>query len=132
VKAVKASVSKGLRVGSRIVCADNTGAKILEIISVFGYKGVRKRQPLCGVANLVKASVKVGDVKIRKQVVNAIIVRQKSEYRRKEGLRVKFEDNAAILVDENNEPRGTEVKGPVAREVLERFNTIGKIAGLVV
>jgi len=131
-KAVKARISRGLRVGSNITCADNTGAKILQIISVAGYKGVRKRQPSCGVADVIKASVKKGDIKIRKQVVKAVIIRQKAEYRRKEGLRVTFEDNAAILVDDNYEPRGTEVKGPVAREAIERFNTISKIVSLVV
>lgn len=131
-KAVKARVSRGLRVGSNITCADNTGAKIIQIISVLGYKGVKRRQPTCGVADVIKATVKEGDIKIRKQVVNAVIVRQKAEYRRKEGLRVTFEDNAAILVDDNNEPRGTEVKGPIAREVIERFTSISKVAGIVV
>jgi len=131
-KAVKARISKGLRAGSNLVCADNTGAKMLQIIAVFGYKGVRKRQPKCGVADVIKASVKQGDIKIRKQVVNAVIIRQKTEYRRKEGLRVSFEDNAAVLVDDNYEPRGTEIKGPIAREVLERFTGIGKIASIVV
>ncbi|MEM5834369.1 MAG: 50S ribosomal protein L14 [Candidatus Aenigmatarchaeota archaeon] len=131
-KAVKARVTKALNVGSYVVCADNTGAKLLKIISVFGYKGRRRRQPKAGVGDMVKVTVKEGDVKIRKQVLNAVIIRQKAEYRRLEGIRVKFEDNAAVIVDENGEPKGTEIKGPVAREAVERFSGIGKIASMVV
>ena len=131
-KAVKARIKRALNVGTYLNCADNTGAKILQIIAVFGYKGVRRRQPKAGVASVVKCSVKKGDVKIRKQVVNAVIIRQRAEYRRLSGLRVSFEDNAAILVDDKFEPRGTEIKGPVAKEAIERFSTIGKIASIVV
>jgi large subunit ribosomal protein L14 len=131
-KAVKARITKALNVGSYINCADNTGAKVLQIISVFGYKGIRRRQPKAGVGDMVKVTVKEGDVKIRKQVLNAVIIRQKAEYRRLEGIRVKFEDNAAIIVDENGEPKGTEIKGPVAKEAVERFSAIGKIASIVV
>ena len=131
-KAIKARVTRALNVGSRITCADNTGAKIVEIISVFGYKGVKRRQPAAGVADMIKVTVKEGDVKIRKQVVNAVIIRQKAEYRRKDGLRVTFEDNAAVITDEKGEPKGTDIKGPVAKEVVERFSSIGKIASIVV
>jgi len=131
-KAVKARISRGLNVGSHLACIDNTGAKALEIISIIGYKGKRRRQPSAGVAGIVKATVKEGDVKIRKQIVTAVIVRQRKEYRRKDGLRVKFEDNAAVLVDEDGSPKGTEIKGPIAKEVVERFSAIGKIAGMVV
>jgi large subunit ribosomal protein L14 len=131
-KAVRARITKALNVGSYLVCADNTGAKVLQIISVFGYKGVRGRQPKAGVGDVVKCSVKKGDVKIRKQVVNAVIVRQKAEYRRPNGLRVSFEDNAAVIVDDNFEVKGSEIKGPVAKEAVERFSSIGKIASMVV
>ncbi|MEM5836692.1 MAG: 50S ribosomal protein L14 [Candidatus Aenigmatarchaeota archaeon] len=131
-KAVKARVTRALNVGSYVNCADNTGAKVLQIIAVFGYKGVKRRQPKAGVADVVKCSVKKGDVKMRKQVVNAVIIRQKAEYRRPNGLRVKFEDNAAVIVDDNFEPKGTEIKGPVAKEAVERFPSIGKIATIVV
>jgi large subunit ribosomal protein L14 len=131
-KAVRARITKALNVGSYLHCADNTGAKVLQIISVIGYKGVRRRQPKAGVADVVKCTVKKGDVKIRKQIVNAVIIRQKAEYRRANGLRVSFEDNAAIIVDDNFEPKGTEIKGPVAKEAVERFSSLGKIASMVV
>jgi large subunit ribosomal protein L14 len=131
-KPVRATVTLGLNVGSNLVCADNTGAKILQIISVFGYKGVKRRQPKAGIGNIVKCSVKQGDVKIRKQMVSAVIIRQKAEFKRRDGMRVSFEDNAAVVVDEKGEPKGTEIKGPVAKEAVERFSGIGKIASIVV
>lgn len=131
-KAVKARITKALPVGSYINCADNTGAKLLQIVSVYGYKGVRRRAPKAGVGSQIKATVKEGDVKIRKQLVIAVIIRQKAEYRRANGMRVAFEDNAAIIVDEKCNPKGTQIKGPVAREVVERFLPIGKIASIVV
>ena len=131
-KGIKARVHKGLETGSRLVCADNSGAKILEIITVGGYKGKARRRALCGVANIVKVTVKQGDVKIRKHVVSAVIIRQRAEYRRMNGMRIKFEDNAAVIVNENGDPTGTQVKGPVAREVVERFLSIGKICSLIV
>lgn len=131
-KAIKARVTRGLSAGSRLVCADNTGAKTLEIIAVLGYKGVKRRKPKGGIANIVKCSVKEGNVKMRKQVVDAVVVRQKSEYRRANGMRVCFEDNAAVLINEKGETLGTQIKGPVAKEAVERFSTIGKISRMVV
>lgn len=131
-KAVKASVHRVLNVGSRVNCADNSGAKIVEIISVSGYHGVKRRQPACGVADLIKVVVKEGDVKSRHQMFNAVVIRQKGEYRRKDGMHVTFEDNAVVLTDEKGDPKGTGIKGPVAKEVVERFTAIGKISTIVV
>lgn len=131
-KGVKASVTRGLNVGTKLICADNSGAKIVEIISVTGYKGRRKRVPKAGVGNMVKITVKVGDPKVRKQMFNAVIVRQRQEYRRLDGMRISFADNAVVLTDEEGTPKGTEIKGPIAREVVERFSPIGKIASIVV
>ncbi|MBI2542610.1 MAG: 50S ribosomal protein L14 [Candidatus Aenigmarchaeota archaeon] len=131
-KGIKASVTKGLNVGSYLTCADNSGAKLLQIISVSGYKGRRKRMPKAGIGSLIKVSVKEGDPKVRKQMFNGVIVRQRQEFRRPDGMRISFEDNAAVLTDEKGAPKGTEVKGPIAKEVVERFSTIGKIATIVV
>jgi large subunit ribosomal protein L14 len=62
----------------------------------------------------------------------AVIIRQRKEYRRANGMRIKFEDNAAVLINEKLEPRASEIKGPVAKEVVERFPAVGKIATIVV
>ncbi len=70
---------------------------------------------------------------MRKTVVPAIIVRQKKEFRRPNGVRIKFEDNAAIVLkDEKGNPKGTLIKGPVAKEVIERWPAVAKIAKIVV
>jgi len=131
-KAVKAKITRGIPVNSLIECADNTGAKVLNIIAVMGYKGVKRRMPACGVGDMIVCSVRQGTVKWRKQVVKAVVIRQKKEYRRKNGIRISFEDNAAVLVNERGEPVGTQIKGPVAREAVERFSVIGKVASSIV
>ena len=131
-KAVRARVMRSLPVGSYIACADNTGAKLLQIISVHGYKGVRRRMPAAGVAEMIRATVKQGAAKMRHQMVDAVVVRQKAAYRRLDGTYVQFEDNAAIVTDDKGDPKGTEIKGPIAKEVVERFSSIGKIASIVV
>lgn len=131
-KPITARITKGLQVESFLKCADNTGANTLQIIAVKGYKGVKRRHPSCGVGSWIICSVKQGDPKMKHEVVHAVIVRQKKEFRRKTGLRVKFEDNAAVLINEKGEPRGTKIKGPIAKEVVERFSVIGKIATTVV
>ncbi len=131
-KPVSARVTSGLQVGSLIRCADNTGAKLLNIIAIKGFKGVKRRHPGCGVGNLILCSVRAGIPKMKKEVVHTIIIRQTRPYRRKSGMRVKFEDNAGIITNEDGEPRGTKIKGPVAKEAVERFSMIGKISKIVI
>ena len=131
-KALSSKISKTLQVGSYMVCVDNSGADTMQIIAVKNYKGVKRRKPRCGVGDVVVAAVKKGNEKMRHEVVEAVIVRQKKEFRRRSGMRIRFEDNAAVLVNERGEARGTRLKGPVAKEAVERFSTIGKIATTVV
>lgn len=131
-KAISSSMTKCLAVGSRLTCADNTGIKILQIISVRGYKGKRRTKPHAGVGSPVVCRVYKGNEKVRHQIFKAVIIRQRKEYRRANGMRVKFEDNAGIVVNDDFEPQGTMIKGPVAREAVERFPIIAKIASQVV
>ncbi|HNS83391.1 MAG TPA: 50S ribosomal protein L14, partial [Methanolinea sp.] len=127
-KAKQSNIPRALSTGSRMTCADNTGAREVQIVSVFGYHGVRRRQPKMGLGDIATVSVKKGTPDMRRKLVRAVVIRQKKEMRRPSGLRVGFEDNAVVVVDEKNEPRGTEIKGPVAREVAERFPKIGSMA----
>jgi large subunit ribosomal protein L14 len=131
-KAVSTRITKALPVGAELVCADNTGAKVIQIISVRGFKGKRRTKPTAGVASMISVRVLKGDEKVRNEVHKAVIIRQRREYRRADGSRISFEDNAAVLVNDKGEARGSLVKGPVAREAVERFSTIGKIANQVV
>jgi large subunit ribosomal protein L14 len=125
-------MGRALPTGARLNCTDNTGARIIEIIAVKEYRGVKRRYPCAGVGDMVVVSVKKGTPDTRKQIFNAVIVRQKKEFRRKSGLRIKFEDNAAVLTDENGNPKGTEIKGPVAFEAVERFSRIAAAASIIV
>jgi len=131
-KAMASSVSKTLQPGSSLVCADNSGVKMFQIITVRKYKTRRRGRALAGVASLVNCRVLVGNEKVMHQVHRAVIVRQRKEYKRANGMTISFEDNAAVMVDEDSNPKGTIIKGPVAKEVVERYPTIGKIAGIVV
>ncbi|MBW2993000.1 uL14 family ribosomal protein, partial [Candidatus Woesearchaeota archaeon] len=73
-----------------------------------------------------------GKPDMRKQVVFAVIVRQKKEYRRPNGMRVKFEDNAAVVLkDDKGNPKGTIFKGAIAKEVCERWPAIAKVANII-
>lgn len=129
---ISAKVSRSLPTGAQLVVADNTGARTFEIISVTGYRGVRRKIPTAGIGDLIIGSAKKGKPEIMHQVLKAVVIRQRKEYRRPDGTRVKFSDNACILVDEEGKPKGTEIKGPVAKEALERWNKIGTNAKIVV
>ena len=86
--------------------------------SVTGYHGRRRRMPKAGVGDHIVASVKKGTPEFRKQVVRAIVIRQRKEYRRTDGMRIKFDDHAAALLTPEGAPRGSEIKGPMAREAM--------------
>lgn len=130
---LKAHITRALPVGCKIETCDNSGAKIIKIFTVMGLKTVKGRIPSCGISDLVMASVLRGRPDMRKQVVYAIIVRQKKEYRRADGMRIKFEDNAAVVLkDDKGNPKGTIFKGAIAKEACERWPGIAKIASIVV
>src|SRR3989344_8670868 len=132
-KATKSNVGRPLPVHTELESCDNSGAKILQIISVQGHKTRKGRRSAGGVGDFITAVVKMGIPAMRKQKVYAIIVRQKKEYRRHDGTRIKFESNAAVVLkDEKGNPKGTFIKGPVAKEAVERWPGVAKIASIVV
>lgn len=132
-KAIKANVTRALPAGTRIEICDNSGAKLLKIFTVMGLKTVKGRLSSAGVGDLVMGSVKKGKPEMRKQVVFAVIVRQKKEYRRPDGTRIKFEDNAAVVLkDEKGNPKGTIFKGPIAKEAADKWPGIAKVANMIV
>lgn len=130
-KGLTATVTKGLTTGTTMQCIDNSGAKIIGVIGAKHYKGKRALLPKVGVGDIVTVSVKKGTPAMRKKVVKALIVRQKKEYRRANGVRIQFEDNAVVLIDDQGLPVGTEIKGVVAREVAERYPKVAAIAAAV-
>lgn len=132
-KAVGSNVTRGLPVGSQIPTCDNSGAKLVEIISVLGHKTVKGRRQAAGVGDMCIVTVKRGKPDMRKQVVQAIIVRQKKEYKRADGMRIKFEDNACVVCkDEKGNPKGTFLKGAIAKEASERWPAVANVASIIV
>lgn len=130
---IKSKTVKSLPVGSKVNTCDNSGAKKVKIIGVKGHKTVKRRLPAAGIGDLIMVSVVKGKPDMRKQVVFAVIVRQKKEYRRPDGTRIKFSDNAAVVLkDEKGNPKGTIFKGPIAKEACERYPGIAKIASIIV
>ena len=131
-RGLTSKIPRALQTGSKMVCAENTGARVGQIVSVFGYRGVKNRQPKLGIGDLATVSVKKGTPDMKRKLVKAVVVRQKKEFRRPNGLRVSFEENAMILLNDNGDPRGTDIKGPVAREVAERFPKVGSMATIII
>ena len=108
-----------VQVETRLKVADNTGAKELLCIRVLG-GSVRR---YAGVGDIIVASVKdatPGGVVKKGDVVKAVVVRTVKEVRRKDGSYIRFDDNAAVIIKEDKNPRGTRIFGPVARELREK------------
>ena len=132
-KAIKSNVTRALPIGSRMETCDNSGAKVIKLVSVKGHKTGKGRLSAAGVGDLVQASVIKGRPDMRKQVVFAVIVRQKKEYQRSDGVRVQFEDNSAVILkDDQGNPKGTIFKGAIAKEAVERWPAVAKIAKIIV
>ena len=107
--------------------ADNTGAKVIECITVLGHKKMHTAR----IGDIITASVKEaiprGTCK-KKEVVRAVIVRTVKETPRDDGTYIRFDENAAVIIDKDNNPRGTRIFGPVAREIRSGFMKIISLA----
>ena len=120
-----------IQLRTMVKVADNTGAKKIQCILVLG--GSAKRYARIG--DIIVASIKEAEPRKsvkKKEVIKAVIVRQRKEYKRKDGTSIRFSDNAAVLVD-GKEPRGGRIFGPVPRELKEKgFDKIVSLAEEVV
>ncbi len=130
-KGIAGRQTKGLPVGSKLKCIDNTGAKEVRTVSVINYHGVHRRYPKAGVGDMLVVSVTKGTPEVKRELSRAIIVRQKRPFRRSDGTMVEFEDNAVVLTHENGDTKGSEIKGPVAREAAERWPRVGATASMI-
>ena len=131
-KGIAGRAMRGLPTGAQLECIDNTGAKVVQIVMTLKSKGTHRRYPKSGVGDMVIISVKKGAVDMRRQLLRAVIVRQKRPFRRSDGTMVQFEDNAAVIVTETGETKGSMIKGPVALEAAERFPKIASNASIIV
>ncbi|MEJ7647178.1 MAG: 50S ribosomal protein L14 [Chryseolinea sp.] len=104
---------------SRLIVADNSGAKTVLCMHVLG--GTRRRYASVGDKIVVTVKSAMPSSQVKKGTVSkAVVVRVKKEIRRKDGSYIRFEDNAAVLLNAQDEPRGTRIFGPVARELREK------------
>ena len=117
---------------SKVKVADNTGARVIGCIRVLG--GTKRRYARVG--DTFIAAVKVanpGGVVKKSDVVKAVLVRSKKTFRRPDGSHIRFDDNAAVIIDTQNNPRGTRIFGPVARELRDKnFMKIISLAPVVI
>ncbi|PJE81176.1 50S ribosomal protein L14 [Candidatus Pacearchaeota archaeon CG10_big_fil_rev_8_21_14_0_10_32_42] len=130
-KAISAKATAGFNLGAKMIAADNSGAKIVKIVSVKRGKGKKGKQQEAKIADWVKVSVKSGKPEMKGKVFDAVLIRQKKPFRRLNGERIAFEDNAvALLKDDKGNPKGTQIKGPIAKEIIERWPQVAKIASI--
>jgi|SRR3989338_9419234 len=132
-KPLAARLTRGLNLGSLVISSDNSGAALVRITGIKHGKGRRGRQMSAALGDWVKVSVRKGLPEMKGKVFDAIVIRQRMPYRRNTGERICFTDNAVVLLkDEKGNPKGTQVKGPVPREIMERWKSVGKLAQSVV
>ena len=129
--ALSAKMSKPITTGTRLLCDDNSGAKLVEVFGVLGGTSRLRRQPSAGIGDIVIVAVKKGKPEMVKKKERALIIRQRKEFRRGKE-RVRFDDNACTIIDDQGLPKATEIKGCVAREIADRFPKVVAIATSVV
>jgi len=125
-------LSKGLQPASMLKCTDNSGARELRLVQVMGYKGRLRRYPTAAVGDKVTISVRHGTPDMRKKIFQAVIVRQRQPFRRVDGVWVQFEDNAAVIITPEGEMKGSEIRGPVAKEAAERWPRIASASSIII
>ena len=125
-------MTRGLCTSTHIKIVDNSGAKIGNIIGVIGLKVRMNRLPYATIGDLVVVSIKKGNKEMRKRILKAVIVRQKQIIRRPDGTRICFEDNAGVIVADDGEPKGSDIRGPIAREAADKFPIVANIASQIV
>ena len=131
-KGIAGRQTRGLPSMARLQVADNTGAKIAQIINVLKLGGTMRRYPAAGVGDLVRVSIKRGTPETRRQMYDAVVIRQRRPFRRVDGTWVQFEDNAVVITNRRGEVQSSDIKGPVSREAAERWPRIAATAKQIV
>ena len=124
-------ITRALPTGAIIPVADNSGARMVMIISVKGHKTRLRRQPAAKVGDMIVCSVKKGSPKLRRQIVHAVVIRQRKPYKRADGSWISFEDNAVVVTNETGEPRGSEIRGTVSKEAADAWPRIASAARII-
>ena len=128
----KAKITCGMNTTALINCADNTGAKNLYIIAAFGIRGHLSRLPKMSIGDMVLCSCKKGKPELRKKVLQAVIIRQRKAWKRRDGVYIYCEDNAGVIVNPKGEMKGSAITRPVAKECADLWPKIASNAGSIV
>lgn len=132
-RAIRRNGSRGIPIGAEVEVVDNSGAKMVKIISVKGFKSIKRKLECGGVGDMFTAHVIKGKPDMKHEVVKCVLVRQKQEYKRPDGTNIKFASNGVVVLkDEKGNPKGTIVKGVIGKEVGERFPAVARIANVIV
>lgn len=124
----RVKMTRGVQTETRLKVIDNSGAKEVKIIGVKGVHGRLNRIPSGAPGDILVCSVKKGKPDLRKKVVLAVLIRQKKVWKRRDGTNICFEDNACVLIDNKGELKGTQIAGPVPREVADAWPKIASQA----
>jgi len=130
-KKPRTKMTRGVQTETMLGVADNSGAKMVKIIGVKGLVGRLNKIPCAAPGDVVVCSVKKGKPDLRKKVVCCVVIRQKKLWKRRDGCNICFEDNACCLIDAKGELRGTQVSGPVPKEVADQWPKIASLASSI-
>ncbi len=125
-------ITPGVFMESLVKVADNSGATLAKVIGVIHMKTVWRRIPGAAVGDIVVVSIRAGKPELRKQIMRGIVIRQRRPYRRPDGTWIAFEDNAIALITPDGDPKGTEIRGPLAKEAAERWPRLAAMASIIV
>lgn len=128
----RTKITRGISTETLVRITDNSGAKIGKVIAVIGRKTRLNRYPNACVGDMVVVSIKKGNPDLRKKVMKAVVVRQKQTIHRVDGTRIQFEDNAAVLVTDDGDPKGSSISGPISRESADLWPRISNVASLII
>lgn len=131
-KVSRQRLTRGVQVGTVLSCVDNTGAKIIKMIGCKDFGGRLNRLPTASPGDVIICTVKKGKPDMRKKVVPVVLIRQKKELRRREGIRVCFEDNAGVILLPTGAVKGSQISGPIPREVGEMWPKISSLASAII
>ena len=128
----RTKITRGISTETLVRITDNSGAKVGKVIAVIGRKTRLNRYPNACVGDMVVVSIRKGNPDLRKKVMKAVVVRQKQTIHRIDGTRISFEDNAAVLVTDDGDPKGSSISGPISRESADLWPRISNVASLII
>ena len=133
-KGLSCKMARRLQIGTVLKIIDNSGATRASIIGVKRYGGVKNRYPKAGIADIVICTVLAGAPEMKHKLIPVVVVQQRGTFKRADGTTVRFNDNAGVMIKsvDDTEPKGTIIKEPVAKEAIDRFTKIGKVAKVVI